>query len=153
MKKLTIILLAGAAIMGGVAASAIAAENPIGARKAMMQNVVAATKMGGGMLKGNIEYSEAAAQLVLRVMNQAALGVGEYFPKGSETGMETTASPKIWSDMEGFTAALAKFQADTAAGIVKPEEVEFFDKDAFGAAFGKATANCKSCHQEYRIKK
>lgn len=105
------------------------------------------------MLKGSVEYNEAAAQMVLRVLNQAALGMGEYFPKGSETGMETTASPKIWSDMDGFANAVAKFQNDTATGIVKPEEIEFFDKSAFGVAFGKATANCKSCHQEYRIKK
>ena len=74
-------------------------------------------------------------------------------PKGSETGMETTASPNIWSDTRGFTALLEIFQTDTAAGILKAEEVEFFDKDAFGAVFGKATTKRKSCHQEYRIKK
>ena len=150
MKKLMIILAASAAIF---TSSVIAAENPIKTRKAMMQNVVAATKMGGSMLKGKIEYSPAAAQLVLRVMNQASLSIGELFPKGSETGMETTASPKIWSDMGGFTAALAKFQADTSAGFMKQEDLDFFDKEAFGAAFGKAAANCKSCHQEYRVKK
>ncbi len=150
MKKSVIILATGAALFAG---STIAAENPIAARKAMMQNVVQATKMGGAMLKGKMDYSPVAGQLVLRVMNQASLSFGTLFPKGSETGMETTASPKIWSDMGGFDKALVKFQADTSAGFMKVEDLEFFDKDAFGEAFGKAAANCKSCHQEYRVKK
>ncbi len=150
MNKLTIALIAG---MASIATTAIAAENPIAARKATMQNVVAATKLGGAMLKGQIDYSPVAGQLVLRVMNTAALGIGEHFPKGSETGGETTASPKIWSDRAGFLAAVAKFQADTAAELVKPEDVTFFEKDDFGAAFGKVTQNCKACHKEYRVKK
>ena len=150
MKNTFIILFVSSAIL---ATSAFAAEDPIATRKAVMQNVVAATQMGGAMLKGQLEYSPAAGQAVLRVMNQAALSVGAYFPKGSETGMETTASSKIWEDMAGFKAALAKFQADTASEIMKPEEVEFFDKDAFGVAFGKVTANCGACHKVFRIKK
>ena len=150
MKKLTVILLTGTAILAG---SAIAAENPISTRKAMMQNVVTAAKLGGAMLKGQLDYNPVAGQLVLRVMNQASLAVGELFPKGSETGMETTASPKIWSDRAGFVKALAKFQADTSAGFMKPEDLEFFDKQAFGEAFGQAVTNCKACHQEYRVKK
>ncbi len=150
MKKL---VLASVTCTAMLTSTAMTAENPIGARKAMMQNVVAATKMGGAMLKGQMDYSPAAGQLILRVMNTASLGVVEHFPKGSESGMETTAAPKIWEDMGGFTAAMAKFQVDTASEIVKPEEVEFFDKAAFGAAFGKVTANCKACHEKYRIKK
>ncbi len=150
MRKLVHACVACTAMLTG---SAIAAEDPIGARKAMMKNVVAATKLGGGMLKGQVEYNAVAAQLILRVMNTAALGAAEHFPKGSETGMETTAAPKIWEDMGGFTAAMGKFQADTASTIVKLEEIEFFDKAAFGAAFGKVTANCKACHEKYRIKK
>lgn len=150
MNKLTLTILAGVVLIAG---AATAAENPIATRKAMMQNVLAATQMGGGMLKGKIEYNPVAAQMVLRVLNQAALGIGEHFPKGSESGMKTTAGPKIWSDMGGFNTALAKFAADTSAGFLKPEEIEFFDKDAFGAAFGKAASNCKFCHQDYRVKK
>lgn len=136
-----------------VAGSAIAAEDPISTRKATMQNVLAATQVGGAMLKGKMEYSPATGQLVLRVMNAAALGMPNHFPVGSETGMETTASPKIWEDMAGFTTAMAKFAGDTAAGFVKIEEMEFFDKAEFGAAFGKATENCGACHKVYRIKK
>ncbi len=151
MKK-QVLAIALASIV--VAGSAQTAENPIAARKAMMQNVVAATKMGGAMLKGSMDYNAATAQLILRVMNTASLGAAEHFPEGSETGGETTASPKIWQDMAGFTMAMAKFQTDTAAGIVKkPEDMASFDKAAFGAAFAKVTANCKSCHESYRVKK
>ncbi len=148
MKKISILLLAGSAIL---ATSAMAAEDPIATRKAMMQNVSAATKMGGAMLKGQMEYDPAAGQLVLRVLNQAALGIGELFPKGTETGGESTASAKVWEDMAGFKAALAKFQTDTASELMKPEETEFFDKESFAGAFVNVTKNCASCHKVYRL--
>lgn len=133
------------------ATSVFAAEDPIATRKAMMQNVSAATKMGAAMLKGQMDYDPTAGQLVLRVMNQAALGVGELFPEGTQTGGETTVSAKVWEDMAGFKAALAKFQTDTASELMKPEETEFFDKESFTTAFIKVTKNCGVCHKVYRL--
>lgn len=127
----------------------LAADDPITARKAIMQNVGAATGAGAGMVKGESEFDAVTAALVLRTMNTAALGFGELFPEGSESGDKTTAAPSIWEDRAGFETVLAKFQADTAAGIAaKPA-----DLDAFKAAFGAATANCAACHKDYRVKK
>ena len=100
------------------------------------------------MVKGEAEFDAVAAELVLRTMNAAALGFGEFFPEGSETGGKTTASAKIWEDMAGFKAAIAKFEQDTAAGVAaKPADLA-----SFKAAFGAAAANCGSCHQSYRKK-
>lgn len=125
------------------------ADDPIAARKAIMQNVGAATGAGATMVKGEAEFNAVTAALVLRTMNAAALGFGELFPEGSESGGKTTAAPSIWDDRAGFDMVLAKFQSDTAAGIAsKPA-----DLDAFKAAFGAATANCAACHKEYRVKK
>ena len=56
------------------------------------------------MMKGEAEFNAVAAELILRTMNTAALGFDELFPAGSETGGETTASPKIWEDRAGFDA-------------------------------------------------
>ncbi len=126
-----------------------AAEDPIATRKAIMKNVGAAAKAGGAMVKGEAEFNAVTAELALRVMNAASLGVGELFPKGSETGGKTTASPKLWEDRAGFDKAMAKFQTDTAAGIAsKPADLA-----AFKVAFGTATANCGACHKAYRVKK
>ena len=142
-------ILLGAALVAATTSTAISAEDPIAVRKAMMKNVGAATGVGGAMMKGEMEFNAVAAELVLRTMNTAALGFGELFPAGSESGGESTASPKIWEDRAGFDAAVAKFAADTAAGIAaKPANL-----DAFKAAFGAAASNCGACHKAYRIKK
>lgn len=125
------------------------ADDPIAARKAIMQNVGAATGAGAGMVKGETEFNAVTAVLVLRTMNAASLGFGELFPVGSESGGKTTAAPSIWDDRAGFDMVLAKFQSDTAAGIAsKPA-----DLDAFKAAFGAATTNCAACHEDYRVKR
>ena len=135
----------GLVLAVSLSASALAAGDPAKDRQAMMKNVGAATKVAAGMAKGEAPFDAVAAQLALRTMNNAALGVGYLFPEGSETGAETEASPKIWSDRAGFDAALAKFATDTSATVT--------DLGSFKAAFGAATSNCGSCHKAYRVKK
>ena len=67
----------------------------------------------------------------------------------SKTGGDTEAAPAIWSKPAEWKAATTKFQADTvAAAATKPTDVA-----SFGKAFGMVTANCKSCHEAFRIKK
>ncbi|NKB52821.1 MAG: cytochrome C556 [Rhizobiaceae bacterium] len=140
-------MLAAALLMSSTGLGT-SAEDPIAVRKAMMKNVGAATGAGFAMVKGKAEFNAAAAELVLRTMNTAALGFGELFPAGSESGGKTIASQKIWDDRAGFNAALAKFAADSAAGIAaKPA-----DLDAFKAVIGAAASNCNACHKAYRTK-
>lgn len=147
--KLKLMLAAACVAATAGAPMAVAADDPIATRKAMMKNVGAATGVGGAMMKGEMEFNAVAAELVLRTMNTAALGFGELFPAGSESGGDSTAAPSIWEDRAGFDAAVAKFAADTASGIAaKPANL-----DAFKAAFGAAASNCGSCHKAYRVKK
>ncbi len=144
MKKIIIGTLA-ACVM--VSTSAFA--DPIADRKAAMKNVGMAMGTLVKMVKGQMDYDPNAALLSFAVMNNAAIGYSSLFPAGTETGGETTAHAKIWSDMDGFSSGLAKFQADTAAAIAaKPA-----DADAFKAVFGKVAANCKACHETYRVAK
>jgi len=116
-------------------------------RKAAMKNVGMAMGAAVKMLKGQMDYDPVVASLAFATMNNAAIGLTGLFPEGSETGGKTTASPKIWSDMGGFSSAVAKFQSDTAEAVAaKPA-----DLDAFKAVFGKVAGNCKSCHEGYRV--
>ncbi|MEE9313503.1 MAG: cytochrome c [Rhizobiaceae bacterium] len=140
-------LIAGTVVAFSLSISAFAGGNPAVERQAMMKNVGAATGAAAGMIKGKIPFNAVAAQLALRTMNNAALGFGALFPEGSESGAETEASPKIWSDRAGFDKAIADFSADTASA----ETIK--DLDSLKAAFGIATENCGSCHKAYRIKK
>lgn len=123
--------------------------DPISARQALMKQNGKDAKAGGEMLKGVTPFDAAKAQTIFAEMNNVANKFGTYFPKGSETGGDTEASPAIWSKPADFQAALAKFQKDTAAAVAaKPVTLA-----AFGQQFGAVTANCKSCHEAFRIKK
>ena len=74
--------------------------------------------------------------------------IGELFPEGSESGFDTEAKPNIWSDREGFDAALnAWAEAVDAAIAANPQDLE-----ALGAAAGPVFKKCKACHEEYRVK-
>ena len=141
--------LALALALGFASTAAFSADDPISTRKAIMKSVGAAAGAGGGMLKGEIPFNPAVANLALRTMDAAASTFGDYFPDGSQSGMDTEASPKIWEDMAGFDAKVADFKAATAAAV----EAKPADLDSFKAAFGNVAQNCKSCHEGYRVKK
>ena len=144
MKKLFIATLA-ACLMASTAVYADAISD----RKAAMKNVGGAMKAMVGMVKGKTEYDQRVAALALGVIDNALIGFPELFPAGTETGGESIASPKIFSDMNGFKAAIAKTREDIAAVTAfMPEDV-----DTFRAEFGKVAGNCKSCHENYRIPK
>ncbi|MCU0891605.1 MAG: cytochrome c [Sandarakinorhabdus sp.] len=132
----------------GVILPTAATAGPIEERQAIMKANGRDTKMGGDMLKGATPFDAATANKILANYAAAAKAFPAHFPAGSNTG-ETEAAPAIWSKPADWKAATAKFQADTAAAAaLKPT-----DAATFGKAFGMVTANCKSCHEGFRIKK
>src|SRR5262245_15980809 len=104
-------VLAVAAIAIGVTAVA-AQSDPIAARKALMKNMGAATKTGSQMVKGEIPYDQAKAQEVLATYIDVTAKAPDLFPPTSKAGGDTTASPKIWEDSNGFKAGFAKMSAE-----------------------------------------
>ena len=72
----------------------------------------------------------------------------DYFPVGSDKE-PSEASPKIWSDFEGFTAAA---QLNWRATISLAKAARIGDRDSVVTAFKKTAESCKSCHQTYRLK-
>lgn len=149
MKK-TAIVLSLLAVSAGVA---LAADDPIATRQALMEANGGAAGLSGGMLKGEMPYSPAAAKAALATFHATSLAFGDYFPDDSKTGGKTTAAPKIWEDAAGFEKALSKFQADAAAGFEAAGEDGPADLASFKAAVMPVLGNCKSCHETYRIKK
>lgn len=146
-------LLAGLAAVAGLAVVATgvhAQQDAIAKRKAIMKDVGAASKLANEMIKGEKPYDAAAAAAG---MTKIASNWGDFaklYPKGSETGGETTAAPKIWESFADFDtkgkamAAAAKKAADEA-----PKGAA-----AFKAAFEGGVGNsCRDCHQVYRIQK
>lgn len=131
-----------------VGAPVLAQGGPIEQRQALMKMNGRDAKAGGDMLKGTTPYDAAKAKAIFTSMNDVASKYGSLFPANSKTGGKTEAAPAIWDKPAEFQAAVAKFKADTASAMT----ADLSTKEAFGAQFGKVTANCRSCHESFRIK-
>ncbi len=145
MKRLFLALSAVA-----LAASAATAD-PIADRQALMKANGKAAGQLAAIAKGEKPFDAAAVLAALQTLSDDAqkLDVATLFPAGSETGGDTTASPKIWEDAAGFQAAVDKFKTDTAAAVAAPPA----DVDGVKAALGVLGQNCSSCHEAFRVKK
>lgn len=124
-------------------------DDPITLRMTSMKQVGAGMKALGQMAKGEIEFDAPLAQMSLRAMIAAASGYAGLFPEGSEEGHETTAAPAIWTDRDGFEASLAEFLADLHVAVQSPP----VDRAALAPLMQTLGGDCKSCHEDYRIKK
>lgn len=135
------------------ALAAVAADDPIAARQAVMDANGSAGAAAGGMLKQEIPYSPVVANAVIGALNATAHTFGDYFPEGSDDPDRSSAAPKIWEDPAAFEAALAKFSTDVAAAVSAAGKDGPPDLAAFQAAIQPVMANCRSCHEEFRIRK
>ncbi len=145
-------VVAVAAIALAVTA-AIAQQDPIAARKALMKANLDQAKIAVAMVKGEAPFDLDRAHKVFATFEDASAKAPALFPQNS-IGQATaddpySASPEIWQSLEDFKARFAKLGADAkaAADSVK-------DLDSFKAAFGNIGKNdCGGCHEKYRLKK
>jgi cytochrome c556 len=105
-------------------------------------------KQGAAMVKGEQPFDLAAAKAIFASFEESAAKMPQLFPKGSTTGHETTAAPKIWTQMDDFKSRFAKFGEDA-----KKAQASVTDLASFKAAFGPMSKSCGGCHKEYRIKR
>ena len=72
----------------------------------------------------------------------------DYFPAQSDI-KPSEASPKIWSDFEGFTAA-AQLKWKATVSLAKAAKIG--DRGSVITAFEETVESCKSCQKTYRLK-
>jgi len=131
------------------ATAAIAQQDPIAARKALMKANGDEAKIGAAMAKGEAPFDLDKAKKLFATWEDAAGKMPSLFPDNSKTGGDTAAAPKIWESMDDFKAKFAKFGADA-----KDAAAKVTDLDSFKTAFGSIGKNdCGGCHQDYRLKK
>ena len=133
-----------------LALPALASEDPIATRKALMQSNAAAAAVSAAMMRGELEYSPAVGKAAIAAMNAAAIAYGDYFPEGS-MGENTAASARIWEDMDGFMASVGEFRTAAAAAATASGENGPADAAAFAAAVQPVLGTCRTCHEAYRI--
>ena len=151
MKKSSV--LAGVAVLATIAVGAtgvsVVAQDTIAQRKALMKAVGGASKTGSQMAKGEVPFDAAKASEAMGTIATSWAAFAKLFPKGSETGGETTASPKIWESFQDFEDKGAKLASDATGA----QKAAANGADTFKAAFGDVTKNCGGCHKPYRIQK
>ena len=122
-------VLAVAAITIGVTAVA-AQSDPIAARKALMKDVGAQTKTGGGMAKGEVPYDQAKAQGILAVYVDAAAKLPTY----SRRTPRPAAIPRRFR-RSGPTWPTSRARYEKFGAEAKAAQSSVKDLDSFKAAF------------------
>ncbi len=136
-----------ALVLASLSGPALAQGDVIAQRKDIMKGVGGATRDPGRMLRGE-PFDIAKVKAALAVYADSAAKMSGLYPAGSETGGETTASPKIWQAKADFDARFAKFGADAKAAAAA-----ITDEASFKAEMPKVLQNCGACHEVYRIEK
>ena len=128
---------------------ALAQQDPIAARRALMKANGDEAKAGAAMAKGEAPFDLAKARKMFSTFEDAAAKAPSLFPDNSKTGGDTAAKAEIWENIDDFKARLVKLGTDSKAAL---ESVT--DLDTFKAAFGSIGKNdCAGCHEKYRVKK
>ena len=144
MKRLA--LVATVLALGG--SFALAQQDPIAARKALMKKNGDEAKIGTSYMKGEAAFDLAKAKAIFAAYADAASKAPTLFPDNSKTGGDTAALPAIWEKKDDFVAKLKKFGEDA-----KEAEAKVTDEASFKAVFPNVQKNCGGCHENYRLKK
>ncbi len=152
-------LIISTILVSTIATAVLAEGNPaIVARQDAMSDIGKSMKVLSPMAKGEAEFDHDAAQTALSTIHTSALKLPDLFPEDSMTGtghmedgvaQETEALPAIWENRDKFDALVQKFISDTEAAVASDPQ----DAAALGAAMGMFAEDCKTCHEEFRVKK
>ena len=129
----------------GVGAS-FAADDPIKARKDLMDANGDRTKAVIPILKGTAPFNKATVDAALNQYIKTAEEAPALFPPGSDKG-KTHALPAIWQDKSDFEARFQKLDADSKAALAA-----ITDEATFKANYPPILKVCGGCHEKYRAK-
>jgi len=140
------IALAVAAVVALGVTAVVAQGDPIAARKALMKENGAQSRIAREMIEGKQPFDLAAAQKVLTTFAGVSDKGKNLWPDSSKSG-DTASLPAVWENKADFDAKMAKLSADAKAAGPKVK-----DLDSFKAAIGDIGKDCGGCHNTYRKK-
>jgi cytochrome c556 len=147
MKQLLIGVMIGCAAL---ASAALAQDDPIKQRQAIMDQTGKIAEKAGKMVKGELPYDAAEMAEGMKTISAGAEKFPAYFPDGSEPapGVKTDALPEIWLDKADFDSWAAKLKTDAA----KAAAAAAGGLESFQTAFIAMGQTCRGCHEKYRKK-
>jgi cytochrome c556 len=124
------------------------ADTAVQFRQAVLQLVRSNMGPLGAMAKGQIEYdAEVMSKNALRIQQLATM-MDDYFALNtSKFSVKTSASDKIWEEMDDFSAK-SNDMIDAAANLQKIALAK--DEDNYRKAIGTLGATCKACHDKFK---
>ena len=137
-------IFAAAAVVGVAATSVVAQGDPIAARKALMKENSAHSRIARDMIQGRRPFDLATAKKVFANFENTAAKFASLFPENSKSG-DTKALPVIWEKKAEFDAAVAKFGEDAKAASANVK-----DLDTFKAGMSVVGKHCGGCHNAFR---
>jgi cytochrome c556 len=143
MRKSLLVSVAIAAALNFCASAVFA--GPIEDRQEAMKANGQTMKILGGMAQGDAPFDAAVVKEQGEAMAARFDSVRNLFPPGTEKGPpETYAKAEVWSDPQGFVAALDQAMNASLALAAVTEEAQLED------AIGNVGGACKNCHDKYR---
>jgi len=144
MKRLAL----GATLLALGVSFALAQQDPIAARKAIMKKNGDEAKIGTQFMKGEAPFDLTKAKAIFAAYQDAAAKMPNLFPDNSKTGGDTAALPAVWEKKAEFDAKFKKLGEDAKDAATKVN-----DEASFKTAFPAVHKNCGGCHETYRLKK
>ena len=152
------IAITGSVLLAGLLTTGVLAHKGatgvVKERMDQMGEIAKSMKAMGAMFKGAAPYdADTVAELSRKIAGFGGERLTAVFPEGS-LRHPSEARPAVWSDWDRFTdlAAEMKAAADALAEGAGNERDTTAEKSP-DALFRELAATCKSCHQDFRIKK
>lgn len=145
--KIRMTAITTAALCLGLAAAAVAQDNPVAKREQMMKQVGASVGALGAIAKGEKPYDAEAVKAALTTISTEMKVFPDHFPAGSE--VNSAAAPAIWDNMDDFKAKSMKLASDADTLLASMPA----DQAGVQQAVQTLGANCSTCHQTYRLKR
>jgi cytochrome c556 len=134
------------------AGGANAARQAADVRKSIFKLIGANFRPLGAILKDGGPYDAAEVnKRITRVLFLSGL-LNEAFPENSNIGEpDTKAKPEVWTKHAEFQKSLKDFQ-DHLVALSDINEKDKGLTDSFKTALGVVAPDCKSCHDEFKLK-
>ena len=119
-------------------------------RMAAMEDIGAALKTVGLMVRGLRDFDGAVVKASASTIAGHAAAIPTLFPAGSDHH-PSEAAAAIWTDWERFVASAGDLTRHAEALARKADGAA--DASAIRAEFAAVAQTCKSCHEAFRVKR